>query len=493
MPRLSVMAKKKKAAVSSKKKQVKKKIEKKPIKAQKKPVKMQKKSVVMKKKPIKVKRKTSVADNTDGLESSYRTRIRVIGVGGGGGNIVSEIASRVHRIDFVAANTDNQALSAIPKKVKTFSFGHEFTNGLGCGMDAVLGEQAARAEKERIKKIFDGQDISIIIACLGGGTGSGSTPVFAEVAKEFKNLTLGIFIMPFPFEGEKRKQLAEEALEKLKESLNAYVVIPNESIFKLIAEDTPLQDAFSAVNSRLTDTIEGLIDTISVAGLINIDFADVKATLDGRGKLAYINSATTTGPAKVQQALQEVLLSPISDYGAEGVERMLFNITGEKGLKMYEVAQVSKAISDYNPRARIVFGISCTSKFKDKIRITLFAVGCKDDRMKAVASNGKSLKSKEVEQNGNNNEHEEANGNGNGNKNEKKEPVKARVKKAKKKKVKASSPPSPIHVQAESKSEPERVRRNAMDVKKAVDQEMQELQEKEKRWDIPAFLRNKAE
>ena len=473
----------KKAEVA--RKRPKKKEGKKPMKVQRKGSVVKKAEVVSKrpkkkggKKSVKVQRKRFVAKKTDGLESAYRTRIRVVGVGGGGGNIISEIASRVQRVDFVAANTDSQALGTTPRKVKTFSFGHEFTKGLGCGMDSMLGEQAATTEKERIKKIFDGQDISIIVASLGGGTGSGSTPVFAEVAREFKNLTLGIFTMPFPFEGEKRKQLAEQALEKLKGSLNAYVVIPNKSIFRIVTEETPLGEAFSAVNRRLTDTIEGLIDMISVPGLINIDFADVKATLDGRGKLAYINSATASGSAKVQQALQEVLSSPISDYGAEGVERMLFNITGEKALKMYEVARVSKAISDYNPKARIVFGISCTPKFKDKIRITLFAVGCKDDRMEKTEVSPREFSKKNDTK---------SSGSGNG----KKEPAKGRAKKLKRKKAKTSSPPP--FLQREPKPEPKRVRRNAMDVKKAVEQEMQDLQEKEKRWDIPTFLRNKAE
>ncbi|MCH7605000.1 hypothetical protein IID24_03360, partial [Patescibacteria group bacterium] len=255
----------------------------------------------------KAEQKRKIAKPQDFLEAAYRTKIRVVGIGGGGGNIVSEIASRVQKIDFLAANTDTQALREIPRKVRSFSFGQEFTGGLGCGMNLNLGEQSARAEKERIKKVFEGQDVSILIACLGGGTGSGAAPVFAEVAKEFKNLTLGIFTMPFPFEGEKRRQIAEQSLEQLKGSLNAYVVIPNENIFRVITNETPIKESFSVINRRLADTIGGLVETIATPGLINIDFADVRATLDGRGRLAYINSATASGPTKVQQVLQEVL------------------------------------------------------------------------------------------------------------------------------------------------------------------------------------------
>jgi len=436
----------------------------------------------------KARRKRRIANPQDSLETAYRTKIRVVGIGGGGGNIVSEIATRVQKVDFLAANTDAQALREIPRKVRSFSFGQEFTGGLGCGMNPDLGEQSARAEKERIKKVFEGQDISILIASLGGGTGSGAALVFAEVAKEFKNLTLGIFTMPFLFEGEKRRQIAEQSLEQLKGSLNAYVVIPNENIFRVINNETSIKESFSAVNRRLADTIGGLIETIATAGVINIDFADVRATLDGRGKLAYINSATASGPTKVQQVLQEVLWSPISDYGIDGVERMLFNITGDKALKMQEVALISKGISDSSPRARIVFGISCTPKFKDKIRITLFAVGCKEGEEKVPRKENGEIKEKEtvdiverVEETKTISSKREKPAKKKSSVASKAAPVQKEKKRAKKRKKKAEEPARVT----------EPVRRNALDVKKAVDEEIKELEEQEKKWDIPAFLRNK--
>jgi len=236
------------------------------------------------KKKTKVKRrspnrKSAPLQKPDILEGAHKTKMRIVGVGGGGANIVAEISSRVQKFDFVGANTDTQSLKELPRKVKAFSFGQETTHGLGCGMDAELGERTARADKEKIKKMLEGGDICILIASLGGGTGSGAAPVFAEISQELKNITIGIFTMPFGFEGEKRRQIAEQALEKLKPFVNAYVVIPNERIFGVIDQKTPLKESLSALNQRLAHTLEGFIDTIAMPGLINIDFADVRSFL----------------------------------------------------------------------------------------------------------------------------------------------------------------------------------------------------------------------
>jgi len=421
----------------------------------------------------KVQKKVVRKKEADLLEPVRRTKIRVIGVGGGGGNIVAEISSRVRKFDFTGANTDTQALRELPKKVRSFAFGQDLTRGLGCGMDAALGEQSAKADKERIKKLLEGNDICILIASLGGGTGSGSISTFAEVSQELRNLTIGIFTMPFSFEGDRRKQLAEAALEKVKPFVNAYVVIPNESIFQVIEAKTPLKEALSAVNKRLASTLEGFIDTISLPGLINIDFADVRSILEGRGRLAYVNSAEATGVAKAQEAVQALLTNPLCEYGIGGADRILFNITGDRGLKMQEVAEISDSISKYNQRARIVFGISCSSGVRDRVRVTLFAVGC---------DNGEKSK---------------LNGDELGGSAGKKPRKGAALKTKKKKRVKKTSAPRAQEpqdnkgVEVSVTGESPRVRRNALEVKKAVDEELQELEKKERAWDIPAFLRNK--
>ncbi len=429
-------------------------------------------------------------------EDVPRTRIRVIGIGGGGGNIVSEIAKLVGRMDFIGANTDVQALKTLSKNVKRFSFGEDLTNGLGCGMDATKGEEAARAERERIKSMMQGQDICILVASLGGGTGSGAVPVFAEVSRELKNLTLGIFCMPFSFEGDKRKQLADRALEKLKPMVNSYVLIPNENIFRMIDAKTSLKESLSVVNKLLAETLKGFIETLSLPGLINIDFADVRTLLEGRGRLAYLHSATGAGPTKAQTSLKEILVNPLGDYGIAGAERIMFNVTGDKDLKMQDVSEIARSIGAGSPRAKIIFGISFQPEFKDKVRITLFAQGCREGQGKDQKPPVKKKSSKPKA------------------KAQAKLPLitpkpassagaPKRRKEAQPVQAFGSEPQSRRGLKTHSGSErpavaedavlqdSSKLRRNALDLKKAVEQEIQELEKKEKAWDIPSFLRNK--
>ncbi|OHA76190.1 MAG: hypothetical protein A3J30_00865, partial [Candidatus Wildermuthbacteria bacterium RIFCSPLOWO2_02_FULL_47_9c] len=309
-----------------------------------------------------------------------RTKVRVIGIGGGGGNIVAEIASRVSRVDFFAANTDTQDLKKAGAKVRAFPFGQKLTRGLGCGMDAGLGELAARSEKDRMKKLFEGQDVSIIIASLGGGTGSGAAPVFAQAAREAKSLVLGIFTLPFEFEGKKRKEIAHSSLEKIRPLVNAYTIIPNERIFKTIEKTTPFPQALSILNRKLADSLEGLIDALYSPGLINIDFADVRSVLEGRGRLAYASAVAVTGPDRAKGALNALFANSLHEYGVHGADRILFHLAADKNLKMQEVADVSRGIFSLNPKARIILGITLRPEFKDKLKVMLFAVGCTEGR-----------------------------------------------------------------------------------------------------------------
>ncbi|MCP6726744.1 MAG: cell division FtsZ family protein [Patescibacteria group bacterium] len=438
------------------------------------------KKAPLKKKKTVVKRRSPKKSD---LDSARRIKMRILGVGGGAGNIISEVSFGVSKVDFVAANTDTQALKGISKKVRSFAFGQEFTHGLGAGMDARVGEAAAKAEKERIKKLFEGQDFCVIVASLGGGTGSGATPIFAEAARESKCITIGIFTLPFSFEGEKRRQIAESALERLKPLLNSYVVIPNEKIFNVIDKSTPLPAALSVVNKRLADSLEGLIETIYLPGLINVDFADLRSVLDGRGRLGYLNSIQASGENKAQEGSEDVLNSRLGEYGISGADRILFNITSDKSLRMQEVAEISKTISDSNPRARIIFGISFRSDFKNKLRITLLAIGCNDKKEEKEALKKKKPKRKKIIK-----EPEEK-------KEEKPEPAlkpkkKKVVKKTAKlkKKVPRKSKPAPSPQQS-----PVMVRKNALDLKKEVDEELKNIEEEEKKWDIPSFLRNRSQ
>jgi cell division protein FtsZ len=438
-------------------------------------------------------------------EQVHRTRMRILGIGGGGSSIVSEIAPRISRIDFVLANTDSQALKEATRKARKLLFGNNITHGLGCGMDPRLGYKAALEEAGKIEKTFQGIDLAVIVSSLGGGTGSGATPEFAKVAKEMGVITMGIFTMPFKFEGAKRAQIAKAALEKITPNLNVVSIIPNENIFKIIDKNTPLKTAFSSINERLSENLRGLIEMIYVPGLINIDFADLRAILEGKGKLAYLNTTLAGGPNRAEEAVKELLKSPLNEYSIQGAERIIFNITAAQGLEMREVEHISKAISDHNKRAKIIFGVSQDNSYKDKLRVTLLAVGVgkespgkriiKKVQIKAVSEpepepepevkvtpkpKKKSKLKKKVQK-----------------KKVKKNPKKktSSKKKMKKplKKIEIIKKDLPKEEKEEVKIEENKVltRKNALDLRKEAEEVEEEMINKEKRWDIPAFLRRK--
>lgn len=316
----------------------------------------------------------------------YRAKITLIGVGGGGGSIINELAPKLRRVGFVAANTDIQALRSVAPRVKHFQFGQSLTHGLGCGMNPNLGRLAAQTEKERIAKLFEDSDLCILVSCFGGGTGSGAAPVFAEVLRELKKITFGVFTMPFKFEGDKKLQIARDSLEKTALNLNAFTIFPNEKIFQVIDKKTPLKEAFSAINKSLAQGLEGLIEMVYLPGLINIDFTDLKMILDGQGKIACLNSAESSSPERAQEVAKKVLQNPLNEYNIEidGLsasslrlvpEKILFNISAASDLKMKEVEQISRAISNYNKQAKIIFGVSYNKNYGDKLRVVLLATG----------------------------------------------------------------------------------------------------------------------
>ncbi len=334
-----------------------------------------KKSVKKKREEVSVKKEK---------ESTKITKIRVIGIGGGAGNIVSEIASRIKpacrqagKISFVAANTDYQALRVIPKNVLSFRFGESFTHGLGTGMNPELAKEAALEENERIEKLFQGFDFCILVSSLGGGVGSGAIPIFAKAAKKTAAITLGIFTLPFKFEGEKKQQIAEEALQELRPYFNAVAVLPNDKIFQTIEKNAPLKEALSAINKNLSESLQGLIETIYLPGLINIDFADLKTVLEGQGKIAYLNTVEARSDNPVIDSIKKVLNCPFYPYTIQGAKQILFNIGGDKALAIADISQISKMIFELaNPEAKIIFGISQNKIYQDKIKIMLLATGC---------------------------------------------------------------------------------------------------------------------
>lgn len=441
-------------------------------------------------------------------DTIHKTKVRVIGIGGGGGSIVSEILSRIKKADFVVANTDVKALNSI-RQAKRFQFGQSITRGLGTGMNIETGEASAEEDKEKIKKLFEGQDICIIVSCLGGGAGSGGTPVFAKLSKRMDCLTYGIFTMPFKFEGDRKMEIAEQALDKIRPHLNAFSVIPNERIFTIIDKNTPLKQALSAINERLAKNLEGLIEMIYSSGLINIDFADLKTALAGRGKLAYLNTTEFSGSE--EEAMKKVISSPLYAYSVKGAKGVIYNILGAKTLQLSEVSKLSKIIADsVNRKAKIIFGINQSEKSPNKIKITLLASGCATKgivapkKTKAVKKIKKRIIKEEVNP-------------------VEKKPVKKRVRKKPspkpvkpKKKVKKEIAKKPVVKKAKTKKEkpkskpklkpkkivrrplPEeqglsdvKLRRNALQVKKVVEEEEKELMERDNIWETPAIFRRK--
>ena len=270
--------------------------------------------------------------------TAKKIKIKVIGIGGGGSNIIAELLKKLkdfssQRVEFVAANTDSQALKSLPKILKTFPFGQKLTRGLGTGRDIEIGEKAAKEDIEKIKSIFsDGKDLYILVSSLGGGTGTGAAPVFAKVADEMGLTTLGIMTLPFAFEGKKKMDASLKALGKIKENLNAFMVLPNERIFTLTKEEIPFADSLNLLNDRLAESLEGLLRTVYSPGLINIDWADIKTILEGKKKMAYLNFAKAKASQNIEEIAKALLKNPILECHFENADNVMFNIECSKDL-----------------------------------------------------------------------------------------------------------------------------------------------------------------
>jgi cell division protein FtsZ len=309
-----------------------------------------------------------------------RPKIKIIGIGGGGSSIVAEIASGFKKVHFLAANTDLQALKKIAKVCKVFPFGEETTHNLGTGMDAYLGEMAAQKARKRIEKLFQGVDLTILVVSLGGGTGSGASPVFAEAAKKAGSSVLGVFTLPFEFEGEKKNLIAKKCLEKITPFLEGLILISNQRIFRLIDKKTPLQEALSKINQIFNQSLGSLIELLYSPNLINIDFSDLKTILKGKEKLAYLQSVEAEGEDRAIKIGRPLFQNPLYEYELKNPKRVLFGIAGDKYLKISEVEKIARLIYEKNPQAKIIFGISQRSSYGKKIKVTLLALGDKEKK-----------------------------------------------------------------------------------------------------------------
>jgi len=342
-------------------------------------------------------------------DTTKKIKIRIIGVGGGGGNIISELSKKLkdfstQKVDFVAVNTDNQALKSLPKTVKTFSFGNNTTRGLGTGRNFEVGEKAAREDIEKMKDLFkEDRDLYIFVSSLGGGTGTGATPVLVKIAEEMGLNSIGIFTLPFSFEGKKKMDAALKSLEKIKESLNAHMILPNEKIFSIAKEEISFSDSLNLLNNRLSESLEGLLRTIYMPGLINIDWADIRTIIEGKKKTAYLNFTKAKSTSSVEEITEELLKSPVLEYAFENAENVMFNVESDKNLSLQMLSLISEKISELSPNARIIFGLMQNPKFKNDIRITILATAeeIKDDgknnKTKRTKPKKKPVKEKEIE------------------------------------------------------------------------------------------------
>ncbi len=426
---------------------------------------------------LKEKRKKKEED------SLKEIRVRVVGLGGGGGSIISGISSDLKKVFFAAVNTDVHALEEVTKKkkIKSVSFGKKITGGLGTGMDWKMGKKAAEEDIEEIKPLFKDYDIVIFVASLGGGTGSGALPVFASAAREMGSLVYGVVTLPFSFEGEKKMRIAKEAIKEAGPHLHAITVLPNERIFETVDKNTALKEALRVVNENLAKSLEGLMETIYETGLINIDFADVKTVLEnrkGNRKLTYLSTAEGKIEEGVQSVVKRAVSSPLYPYSISNARGILFNVTGGKDIGLTDVSSVSRAIAGHiEDEAKIIIGIMQKNKYRGKIKISLLATGCGTDFFKKelgedektvtvkkeppLADSGKKAKSK-------------------------KEPKKKKAEKKKRKTKNKKEEKEKITVVSINKkraSSPEEK------PKEPQNEEEKRILKEEKRWERPSFLR----
>jgi len=301
--------------------------------------------------------------------------IRVIGVGGGGSNAVNRmIRAEMMGVEFIACNTDAQALlqSDAPHKIR---IGDKITRGLGAGGDASIGQRAAEEDRDKIAEAIADSDMVFITAGLGGGTGSGAAPVVAEIAKEQGALTIGVVTKPFSFEGSRRKLVAERSAEELKAKVDTLITIPNDRLRDVVQKNTSIVDAFRVVDDVLRQGVAGISDIITVPGLINLDFADVRAIMKDAGS-ALMGIGRATGDNRALEAARQAVASPLLEINISGAQGILFNITGSSNLTLWEVTEAAEEIrAAADPEANIIFGASFNERLGEEVMITVIATG----------------------------------------------------------------------------------------------------------------------
>jgi cell division protein FtsZ len=321
------------------------------------------------------KKMTSESNRIGEIVPGRVANIKVIGVGGGGGNAVNRmIESDVSGVEFWSINTDAQALTlaGAPSRLQ---IGQKLTRGLGAGGNPAIGQKAAEESRDEIATALEGADLVFITAGMGGGTGTGAAPIVAEVAKEMGALTVGVVTRPFVFEGRRRTSQAEQGIEGLKSRVDTLIIIPNNKLLEVIPEQTPVQEAFRYADDVLRQGVQGISDIITIPGLVNVDFADVRAVMADAGS-ALMGIGVSSGKSRAREAAIAAISSPLLECSIEGARGVVFNITGGSDLTLHEVNAAAETIYEVvDPNANIIFGAVIDDRLQGEVRITVIATG----------------------------------------------------------------------------------------------------------------------
>jgi cell division protein FtsZ len=309
-------------------------------------------------------------------QNKQAAKIRVVGVGGAGCNAVNTmILAKLDRVDFIAANTDVQALAA-NKSPTRLQLGQTLTKGLGAGANPEMGREAALESKDQIAAVLEGADMVFVTAGMGGGTGTGAAPIIADIAKSLGCLTVGVVTKPFLFEGNKRRKQAEQGLVELKAAVDTLITIPNQRLLTLSTEPMPLLETFKRADEVLLNAVQGISDLIQYHGYINVDFADVKTIMSDKG-LALMGTGRASGQTRALSAMQQAISSPLlEDVSIDGATGLLINITGGRDMTLQEVNEALTLVHDAaDSEAEIIFGSLIDEDIKDEVMITIIATG----------------------------------------------------------------------------------------------------------------------
>ncbi|MCC5896968.1 MAG: cell division protein FtsZ [Phormidium sp. GEM2.Bin31] len=309
------------------------------------------------------------------IQPSNEAKIKVIGVGGGGGNAVNRmIASELSGIEFWTVNTDAQSL-VHATSAKRMQIGQKITRGLGAGGNPAIGQKAAEECRDELMAALEGADLVFITAGMGGGTGTGAAPIVAELAKEAGALTVGIVTRPFLFEGRRRSEQAKQGIEALQSRVDTLIVIPNDKLLAVIPEQTPVQEAFRYADEILRQGVQGISDIITIPGLVNVDFADIRAVMADAGS-AMMGIGQGSGKSRAREAAAAAISSPLLEASIEGAQGVVFNITGGMDLTLHEVTAAAETIYEVvDPNANIIFGAVLDERMQGEVKMTVIATG----------------------------------------------------------------------------------------------------------------------